>query len=127
MASQLSFQRFMEFGYFGIHFSVTRSKAAMAFFSSAAWYIVFKSVANAFLLLYLEHISRYLTLDERYIFDIVLGNAAAIALIPVSPSAQMIRISFTPRFFNSFKTESQYLELSFSPIRIVSTSLYLPH
>ena len=27
MASQLSFQRFMEFGYLGAHFSVTRSKA----------------------------------------------------------------------------------------------------
>ena len=27
-ASLLSFQRFMEFGYFGLHFSVTRSKAA---------------------------------------------------------------------------------------------------
>ena len=36
MASQLSFQRFMEFGYLGDHFSVTRSKAASAFFSSAA-------------------------------------------------------------------------------------------
>lgn len=35
-ASQLSFQRFMEFGYFGLHFSVTRSKAARAFCSSAA-------------------------------------------------------------------------------------------
>jgi len=37
MASQLSFQRFMEFGYLGVHFSVTRSSAASAFFSSAAW------------------------------------------------------------------------------------------
>ena len=36
IASQLSFQRFMEFGYFGVHFSVTRSKAARAFFSSVA-------------------------------------------------------------------------------------------
>lgn len=35
-ASQLSFQRFMEFGYLGVHFSVTRSKAARAFCSSAA-------------------------------------------------------------------------------------------
>ena len=32
IASQLSFQRLMEFGYFGAHFSVTRSKAARAFF-----------------------------------------------------------------------------------------------
>lgn len=31
IASQLSFQRLMEFGYFGAHFSVTRSKAARAF------------------------------------------------------------------------------------------------
>ena len=36
MASQLSFQRFMEFGYFGVHFSVSQSKAAKALFSSAA-------------------------------------------------------------------------------------------
>ena len=33
-----------------------------------------------------------------------------------------IRISFTPRFLSSFSTESQYLELSFSPIWIVRTS-----
>ena len=36
IASQLSFQRFMEFGYFGVHFSVTRSRASRAFFSSGA-------------------------------------------------------------------------------------------
>ena len=36
MTSQLSFQRFMEFGYFGAHFSVTWSNAANAFFSSGA-------------------------------------------------------------------------------------------
>ena len=36
MASQLSFQRFMEFGYFGVHFSVTLSSSERAFFSSAA-------------------------------------------------------------------------------------------
>ena len=37
IASQLSFHRFMELGYLGVHFSVTRSRAASAFFSSAAW------------------------------------------------------------------------------------------
>ena len=36
IASQLSFQRFMEFGYLGVHFSVTLSSAARAFFSSGA-------------------------------------------------------------------------------------------
>ena len=36
------------------------------------------------------------------------------SLMPVSPSEQRMRISFTPRFFSSFSTESQYLELSFS-------------
>ena len=44
------------------------------------------------------------------------------SLIPVRPSAQIIRISFTPRFFKPFKTESQYLALSFSPISMVRTS-----
>ena len=54
----------------------------------------------------------------------VLGNAAAMAsFIPVRPSAQMMRMSSTPRFFSSFKTDSQYLELSFSPTSIVRTSL----
>ena len=37
----------------------------------------------------------------------------------------MIRISSTPRFFNSFNTESQYFELSLSPTLIVRTS-FLP-
>lgn len=36
MASKLSFQSFMEFGYFGVHFSVTLSNVAKVFFSSAA-------------------------------------------------------------------------------------------
>ena len=36
IASQLSFQRFMEFGYLGVHFSVTLFNASNAFFSSAA-------------------------------------------------------------------------------------------
>ena len=48
-----------------------------------------------------------------------LGIAVAVfiaSLIPVSPSAQMIMISLTPRFFKLFRTESQYFELSFSPI-----------
>ena len=36
MASHLSCQRIIELGYFGDHFSVIRSRAAKAFFSSAA-------------------------------------------------------------------------------------------
>ena len=67
--------------------------------------------------------------SEGFISDVtdkLLGNAVEIAsLIPVRPSAQMIRISFTPRFFNSFNTESQYLALSLSPTLIESTS-FLP-
>ena len=35
-ASQLSDHLFIEFGYFGVHFSVTRSRASKAFFSSGA-------------------------------------------------------------------------------------------
>lgn len=36
IASQLSFQRFIEFGYLDVHFSVTVSRAANAFRSSDA-------------------------------------------------------------------------------------------
>lgn len=36
IASQLSLQRFMEFGYFGVHFSVNFSSAARVLFSSDA-------------------------------------------------------------------------------------------
>ena len=36
IASQLSLQRFIEFGYLGAHFSVTVSRAANAFRSSDA-------------------------------------------------------------------------------------------
>jgi len=47
---------------------------------------------------YPERISGCFLLDGQYS---VLGNAAEIASpIPVSPSAQMIRISFTPRLDN---------------------------
>ena len=37
IASLLSFQSFMEFGYLGVHFSVTQFRAARAFFSSVVW------------------------------------------------------------------------------------------
>ncbi len=49
MASQLSYQRFIELWYFGVHFSLTLSKASLAFYSVATLYIVFKSVAKSFL------------------------------------------------------------------------------
>ena len=53
------------------------------------------------------------------------GNVAAIAsLMPLRPSAQIIRISFTPRFFSSFRTDSQYFELSLSPTVIERTSFF---
>ena len=45
------------------------------------------------------------------------------SFMPVRPSAQMARTSLTPRFFCSFRTPSQYLALSFSPICIERTSL----
>ncbi len=48
IASQLSFQRFMEFGYLGVHFSVTRSKS-QSFLLISGLVNRFKSVANAFL------------------------------------------------------------------------------
>ena len=55
----------------------------------------------------------------------VLGNAAAVAsLIPVSLSAQRIRIFLTSRFLSSVKTESQYLELLLSPTWMESTSFF---
>ena len=34
ITSQLSYQRFIEFGYFGVHFSVTQSRAARTLFAS---------------------------------------------------------------------------------------------
>lgn len=46
------------------------------------------------------------------------------SLIPLRPSAQRIRISFTPRFFNSFNTQSQYLALSLSPTLIFLPSVF---
>lgn len=49
----------------------------------------------------------------------VFGYAALMAsFIPDSPSEQIIKISFTPRFFKSFNTPSQNLADSFSPIHI---------
>ena len=56
----------------------------------------------------------------------VCGKTASIALVnPLSPSMQAIKISFTPRFFNPFKTESQNFALSFSPTHMPRTS-FLP-
>ena len=44
------------------------------------------------------------------------------SFIPVSPSAQRMRISLTPRFLSSLRSLSQYLLLSFCPILILKTS-----
>ena len=44
--------------------------------------------------------------------------------IPVSPSAQIITISLTPRFLRLLRTASQYLALSLSPTSIVRTSFF---
>ena len=53
----------------------------------------------------------------------VFGNAVEIAsLIPVNPSEQRMRMSWTPRFFRLFNTDNQYLLLSFSPTTILKTS-----
>ena len=77
--------------------------------------MVFRSVAKAFRSLSGTYFKVFLTWCTIQRWYSVLGKAAAIAsLIPVRPSAQMINTSFTPRFFSSFRTESQYLELSFS-------------
>ncbi len=55
----------------------------------------------------------------------VFGYAALMAsFIPDSPSEQIIKISFTPRFFKSFNTPSQNLADSFSPIHILSISFF---
>ena len=114
-SSQLSCQSFIEFGYFGVHFSVTFSSASRAFSSFAAWQIVFRSVENAFRSLSETYLSVLRTICAMQRCCSVFGNAADMAsLMPVSPSEQRMRISFTPRFFSSFRTESQYLELSFS-------------
>lgn len=47
-------------------------------------------------------------------------------LMPASPSVQMTRISFMPHFFNLFYAESQYFDLSFSPMLIIRTSFLPP-
>jgi len=46
------------------------------------------------------------------------------SFIPERPSAHITRTSFTPRFFSSFRTPSQYFALSFSPICMDKTSLW---
>ncbi len=52
------------------------------------------------------------------------GYAALIAsFMPVSPSTQNIRASCTPLFLRSFKTPSQNLDDSLSPIQIPKISL----
>ena len=88
--------------------------------------MLFRSVAKAFLSLSGTYFSVFLTWCTMQRWYSVLGKAALIAsLIPVRPSAQRIRISFTPLFFSSFSTVSQYLLLSFSPTWMVNTS-FLP-
>lgn len=83
----------------------------------------FQSAENAFLSLSGTYFRVFLTWWTMQRWYSVFGNAAAIAsLIPLRPSAQMIRISFTPRFFSSFSTDGQYLELSLSPTLMDSTS-----
>ena len=50
-------------------------------------------------------------------------SAVTAPFIPERPSAHITRTSFTPRFFSSFRTPSQYFALSFSPICMDNTCL----
>lgn len=69
--------------------------------------MVFKYVAKGLRSLsatYFKVLRTWWTMQRCYS---VFGKAAEMAsLIPLSPSAQMIRISFTPLFFSPFKTDS---------------------
>ena len=124
-ASRLSYQCFIELRYLELHFSLTLSSASLAFASSGAWQIVLRSVSKAFLSLSGTYFKLFLTWCTLHHWYSVLGNAVEIAsLIPLRPSAQRIRISFTPRFFNSFNTQSQYLALSLSPTLIFLPSVF---
>ena len=121
MASQFCVHLFMVLGYFSDHFRVTFSGASSACSSLGAWWIVFKPAAHILIGHVFQSISYLMNNTALILF---LGKAAAIAsLIPVRPSAQIIKISFTPRFFSSFRTESHYLEPSLFPTWIVRTSL----
>lgn len=126
MASQFSLHRFKTPGWCVSHFSETISNWLNAAFSSGAVYIVFSSFAKAFISLFATYFSVFLTIWTIQRCCSVIGNAAVMAsFIPVSPSEQRFRISRTPRFFRLFRTLSQYLLLSFSPITRVSTSFFL--
>ena len=101
ITSQLSFHLFMEFGYFGVHFSVTLSNASRAFSSLTAWYIVLRSFAKAFLSLSGTYLRVFLTWWTMHLWYSVFGKAADIAsFMPLKPSAHITRMSFTPRFYN---------------------------
>ena len=75
-ASRLSFHRFIESGYFGVHFPVTGFRASSAFFSPAARQIVFKSAAKAFLCLSGTCFRVFLTWWTIQRWYPVFGNAA---------------------------------------------------
>ena len=66
IASQLSFQRFMEFGYFGVRSRYPiQSSPKLSFHPLPG--ISFSNLWQMLFCLYLERISRYFSLDERYI------------------------------------------------------------
>ena len=125
ITSQLSFHLFIAFGYFGVHFSVTLSKASRAFSSLTAWYIVLRSFAKTFLSLSGTYLRVFLTWWTMHLWYSVFGKAADMAsFMPLKPSAHITRMSLTPRFFNSFNTDNQYLELSLSPTLMLNTSFF---
>lgn len=66
MASQFSLQCFMEFGYCGVHFSVTWSSATKAFFSSRASDRLSSDILLMFFCLYQIHILEYFLPDGQY-------------------------------------------------------------
>lgn len=79
-------------------------------------------MTKAFLSLFGTYFRVFLTWWTMQRWYSVFGNVVGIAsFIPVRPSVQIISMSFTPRFFNSFNTDSQYFEISLSPTLIVST------
>ena len=100
MQSQLSLQRFMQPGYLASQVARTSSRRDRAVCSSGAWQNVFRSLAKAFLSLSATYFSVLRTTCTMHGWYFARGYAAAMAsLMPLRPSAQITKMSCTPRFW----------------------------
>ena len=116
MTSRPSSQSFMAFEYFSDRFSMIQSRFTRPRSSLGALRIVLKSLAKAIRSLVAMFFKKFLcryTMQRRYFY---LQESRRDRLADsISPSAQMIWISLTPRFFRLLRMGSQYLALSLSP------------